>query len=164
MIGAFLFMLGLGGACGILLSVASRVFYVYEDPRIAQVEDRMAGANCGGCGYTGCNAAAAAVVAGKAPANVCIVGGMESAQGVAEIMGMDVGGAEPILSYNPCKGGDRAEDKFIYQGVPTCAALTRLYEGKRVCQVGCLGLGDCVKACLFGRPDHRTQRISRGKP
>ncbi|WP_028313794.1 FAD-dependent oxidoreductase [Desulfatibacillum aliphaticivorans] len=149
MIGAFLFMLGLGGACAILLSVASRVFYVYEDPRIAEVEDRMAGANCGGCGYAGCNAAAVAVVAGKAPASVCIVGGMESAQGVAEVMGMDVGGAEPILSYNPCKGGDRAEDKFIYQGVPTCAALTRLYEGKRFCSVGCLGLGDCVKACLF---------------
>ncbi|MBI9077550.1 MAG: FAD-dependent oxidoreductase [Desulfatibacillum sp.] len=149
MTGAILFMLGLGGACGVLLSVASRVFYVYEDPRIAQVEDCFAGANCGGCGYAGCNAAAVAVVGGKAPANICIVGGQDSAQATAIVMGMDVGGSEPVLSYNPCAGGNRAEDRFIYQGVPTCAALTGLYDGKRLCSIGCLGLGDCVKACLF---------------
>ena len=48
MIEAVLFMLGLGCACGGLLSAASKIFYVYEDPRIALVEDCMAGANCGG--------------------------------------------------------------------------------------------------------------------
>jgi formate dehydrogenase beta subunit len=31
-------MLGIGATCGIILSVASKVFYVYEDPRIAEVE------------------------------------------------------------------------------------------------------------------------------
>jgi len=54
MVPALLVMCGLGAVLGIVLSVASKVFYVYEDPRIGQVEDCLAGANCGGCGYAGC--------------------------------------------------------------------------------------------------------------
>ena len=86
MLEGILFMTALGAACGIVLSIAARVFYVYEDPRIAQVEACMAGANCGGCGFAGCSAAAAAVVAGKAKPNVCVVGGLESAQNAAAVM------------------------------------------------------------------------------
>jgi NADPH-dependent glutamate synthase beta subunit-like oxidoreductase len=147
---ALFFMLAMGVACGVLLSIASRVFYVYEDPRIAQVENVLAGANCGGCGYTGCGAAAAAVVAGKASVGICIVGGQETAAAVAAVMGMEAGAAETIISYNQCTGGDRAENRYLYQGAPSCTALASLYGGQRDCTIGCLGLGDCVKACQFG--------------
>ena len=143
-------MLGLGATCGVMLSLASKVFYVYEDPRIAEVEGLLAGANCGGCGYTGCNAAAVAVVEGDAEPSVCMVAGRESAEAVAVVMGVDPGTAETLLSYNTCTGGDRAEDKYYYMGINTCQALAALYGGKRECEVGCLGLGDCVKACQFG--------------
>ena len=149
MIEAVLFMLGLGVSCGGILSVASKIFYVYEDPRIAEVESSMAGANCGGCGFAGCSAAAAAVVAGKVPPSVCVVGGAESAAAIAAIMGLDPGSAEPLKSSNTCQGGNRAEDKFLYSGVNSCRALAALYEGKRVCSIGCLGMGDCIKACNF---------------
>lgn len=149
MISAVLVMLGLGAACGIILSVAAKVFYVWEDPRISQVEYFTAGANCGGCGYAGCSAAAAAVVAGKASPSVCIVGGQESAVRIAEIMGMDPGTAEPLLSLNACQGGHRAADKYYYDGAQTCAALAHLCGGRRVCTVGCLGMGDCIRACKF---------------
>ncbi len=142
-------MLGLGLLCGFMLSAASKIFYVWEDPRIAEVEGFLAGANCGGCGYTGCAAAAAAVVHGEARPSVCIIGGMESAMNVAEVMGMDPGSVEPLKSLNTCTGGNRAEDKFYYMGVASCRALTIFYGGKRECGVGCLGQGDCIKACLF---------------
>ncbi|MEW6672042.1 MAG: FAD-dependent oxidoreductase [Thermodesulfobacteriota bacterium] len=146
---AILFMLILGAACGSLLGVASKVFYVYEDPRIAEVENFLAGANCGGCGYAGCSAAAAAVVGGKAKPSVCMVGGMESAANVARVMGLDPGSVEPLKSLNSCDGGKRADDKFYYMGVNSCRALAAVYGGKRECRVGCLGLGDCVKSCIF---------------
>ncbi len=149
MIEATFFMLGLGAFCGFVLSAASRIFYVYEDPRIEMVEECLAGANCGGCGYAGCSAAAVAVVNGSAPANVCIVAGAESAQMVSEIMGVDAGTAEPVCANNPCTGGYRADDKFLYIGVNSCRAQYMLYGGKRVCDIGCLGHGDCVRACLF---------------
>jgi len=149
MIEAVLFMLGLGCACGTLLSAASRIFYVYEDPRIAEVEECLAGANCGGCGFAGCSAAAAAVVAGKAKPSVCIVAGAEGAQKVAAVMGIDPGAAEPRKSVNVCDGGNRAADKYRYDGVMSCRALSAFYGGRRLCRVGCLGYGDCIKACLF---------------
>jgi len=142
-------MLGLGLLCGSMLSAASKIFYVWEDPRVAEVEAFLAGANCGGCGYTGCAAAASAVVHGEAKPSVCIIGGMESAMNVAGVMGMDPGSVEPLKSLNTCSGGNRADDKYYYLGVASCRALEAMYGGKRVCSIGCLGLGDCIKACLF---------------
>lgn len=149
MVEAILVMLGLGAAAGAILGAASKVFYVYEDPRIAKVESCLAGANCGGCGFAGCSAAAVAVVAGQAPPNVCIVAGAEAAANVAAVMGMEVGAAEPLRSYNMCRGGERAPEKYDYIGLDSCRAVSMLFGGKRECEIGCLGYGDCVKACQF---------------
>jgi Na+-translocating ferredoxin:NAD+ oxidoreductase RNF subunit RnfB len=46
MLEGVIFMLGLGFVCAVILTAASRIFYVYEDPRIAEVEACFAGANC----------------------------------------------------------------------------------------------------------------------
>jgi len=150
MIEGVIFMLGLGIICAVILTAASRIFYVYEDPRIARVEACFAGANCGGCGYAGCSAAAVAVVAGEADPGVCVVGGAESAAKAAEVMGVEVGLAESPKSFNTCQGGLRAADKFVYLGINTCRAQAALLGGQRVCAVGCIGLGDCIDACQFG--------------
>ncbi|MBU0543776.1 MAG: FAD-dependent oxidoreductase, partial [Proteobacteria bacterium] len=149
MIEAVLFMMGLGLACSSLLSAASKIFYVYEDPRIAEVEGFLAGANCGGCGFAGFAAAAGAIVSGKAKPSACLVAGMESAVNVARVMGIDPGTAEPKKSLNDCNGGDRAADKFIYDGITGCRAMSAFYGGKRLCSVGCIGFGDCVVSCMF---------------
>ncbi len=149
MIPALLFMLGIGAVCGIVLSLSSKVFYVYEDPRIALVENNLAAANCGGCGYAGCSSAAEAVVNGIAPVSVCVISGKEGVEEVAKIMGVDAGSAESPLSYNLCEGGNRADDKYHYMGISSCKAIANVFGGKRVCGVGCLGFGDCVKACQF---------------
>jgi NADPH-dependent glutamate synthase beta subunit-like oxidoreductase/NAD-dependent dihydropyrimidine dehydrogenase PreA subunit len=113
------------------------------------VEGCLAGANCGGCGYAGCSAAAVAVVTGKASPSVCIVSDQEGVLEVAGIMGVDPGTAEPKLSKNYCLGGNRAEDQYQYLGINSCRALATFYGGRRVCSVGCLGLGDCIKSCAF---------------
>ncbi len=146
---AILLMAAVGGLCGLVLSIASRVFYVYVDPHIELVEECFAGANCGGCGFTGCSAAAASVVEGKAPPNICIVGGPDAAGEVSEIIGVAAGVAEPSVCFNPCTGGDRAFDKYLYQGVDSCRGQAFLDGGKRVCDIGCIGHGDCVRACSF---------------
>ncbi|MCP4722942.1 MAG: RnfABCDGE type electron transport complex subunit B [Desulfobacteraceae bacterium] len=149
MIPALLFMLGIGAVCGIVLSLSSKVFYVYEDPRIAEVENNLAAANCGGCGYAGCSAAAEAIVTGKEGPGLCIINSKEGVEAVSKIMGVDAGSAESPLSYNMCEGGFRAEDKYHYMGVSSCKAMAVVFGGQRVCGVGCIGLGDCVKACSF---------------
>jgi NADPH-dependent glutamate synthase beta subunit-like oxidoreductase len=88
-------------------------------------------------------------VAGKADPSVCIVGGPDSAAKAAEVMGVEVGLAEAPKSFNPCSGGLRAADKFVYLGVNTCRAQAALSGGQRACSVGCIGLGDCIDACQF---------------
>ncbi len=146
---AIISMLGLGVASSVILGFASRVFYVYEDPLIGEVLHFLPGANCGGCGYAGCSAAAEAIVNGQAPPNVCVASDADSAEAIAAIMGVDLGSAEPLLSENVCHGGHRAENKYVYAGVPSCRAAFAFYGGRRVCEIGCLGYGDCIRACSF---------------
>jgi RnfABCDGE-type electron transport complex B subunit len=149
MLEALLLMLGLGAVSGTLLGIASRIFYVWEDPRIALVEACLAGANCGGCGYTGCVACAKAIVEGRADVSACVVGGAASAEKAAAVMGLEAGAAEALTSENTCTGGFRAPEKYHYMGVNDCRAAAMLYAGAKDCAVGCLGFGSCVKACLF---------------
>ncbi|NDV18596.1 NAD(P)-binding protein [Pseudodesulfovibrio sp. JC047] len=145
--GLTLFGIGLGAAA--ILGVASKLLYVKEDPRIALIEDNLPGANCGGCGFPGCSGAAAAIVAGKAPASVCIVADEATSAVVAGIMGQEVIQREPELAIRDCTGGTRAEEAFYYEGALDCRAAHQLYGGSKSCPEGCLGLGSCVKACPF---------------
>ena len=145
-----LVLLGIGFTAAVILAVASKVLYVYEDPRIAQVESVLAGANCGGCGYPGCAGAAQGVVEGKAGATVCVIGGDEVATNVASIMGLEFSSMEKQIAFVDCTGGHRAEDNYDYSGVKDCRAQNLLYNGSKMCPEGCLGFGTCVDACQFG--------------
>ena len=141
---------GLGLLAGIGLGVASKVFYVYVDPKVEAVEDALPGANCGGCGYPGCAAAAVAIVEGKAPANCCVGGGPSTQKAVADIMGVAFEEKEREVAFVKCTGTvDRAEHKMIYSGVYDCAAAVMVYEGEKVCDIGCVGLGTCERNCPF---------------
>jgi formate dehydrogenase beta subunit len=147
---SFLMLLGLGLIASIMLAVASKIFYVWEDPRIEQVEAVLLGANCGGCGYAGCSAAAEAVVTGKSEVDVCSAGGFEIAQQVALVMGKKVEEREADISRPGCTYGFQEADlKFTYNGVADCRAAMLLYGGSKECDIGCLGLGTCVRACPF---------------
>lgn len=151
MVSTSIFLLsGLGFVAASVLAVASKVLHVKEDPRVAAVEACFPGANCGGCGYPGCSAAAAAVVAGEVGADVCVAGGMEIASSVASVMGMSVNFKEPKVASLICTGGERANQMYDYSGVDDCRAMAMLYGGDKVCGLACLGKGSCVKACSFG--------------
>ena len=133
-----LFCLGLAAA--IILAVASRVFYVEEDPRVQAVAEALPGANCGGCGYAGCEGYATAVVNDPSvPANLCCAGGAET-----------VTASEPLRSFRRCdKVAGNVGLRYEYQGMPSCAAATLLAGGSDICSWSCLGFGDCVQVCPF---------------
>lgn len=145
------FLLSLGLIASIGLAIASRIFYVWEDPKIEEVEDALLGANCGGCGYAGCAAAAAAVVESKAGADICVAGGPDIAVKVAEVMGVKVEIKEPQIANSSCRYNiEDADTKYIYSGVNDCRAAMLFAGGTKVCTIGCLALGTCVRACPFG--------------
>jgi len=140
--------IGLLGA--VLLVTASKLFAVTEDERIREVELALPGANCGSCGYAGCAAYAKAIVEG-APVNQCFAGGAAAAEKIAAIMGVEAGDATEYKAMVACRGDlSHTKKRYEYHGIPTCAACNVLYNGDSSCPFGCLGFGDCVKACKFG--------------
>lgn len=145
-------VLGIMGAVfGAVLALASKVFHVDVDERVTKVREALAGANCGGCGYPGCDGYAAAVVSGEAPTNKCVAGGAPTAAKVAEIMGVSAGMGEKMVAFVPCSGGNGiAKNFFEYSGPQDCVAAMRFgNKGPKECQFSCIGLGNCVRACMF---------------
>ena len=143
---------GLGLVFGAGLGFAGKVFAVEEDPRIGQVVECLPGANCGGCGFPGCNGLASAIVAGTAPVNGCPVGGAAAAAKIAVVMGVSAGETEKMVAHVNCKGTcTNAKSKYEYVGISDCTMASQLASGgAKGCSYGCLGLGSCVKACAFG--------------
>lgn len=141
---------GVGIIFGTLLALAARFFAVQTDPRVEEVREALPGANCGACGYAGCTNFAEAVVEGNAPANGCIPGGSDSAAAIAEILGQEVTASEPVVAAVFCLGDrENAADRFVYDGVADCAHALQYGGGSKACPYGCLGLGNCVRACPF---------------
>jgi Na+-translocating ferredoxin:NAD+ oxidoreductase RNF subunit RnfB len=133
-----------------VLGWANKTFHVEVDPRVEQVLAALPGANCGGCGYVGCGEYAEAVVAAKAPADLCTVGGPSCAQEVARILGVELEARFPFRPVVHCRAtyADRLKRSDYRAGEPTCAAAN-LLAGVQGCTYGCLGFSDCVVACNY---------------
>lgn len=138
----------IGAVSGGLLVLGSRLFAVKTDETVAKIVEALPNANCGACGYSGCEGYAKAVAAGEAPTNRCKPGGAAAAAKIAGIMGtetLDTIKETAFVRCNGCK--DATEDRYIFTGTPSCAAVERFYNGKGVCRTGCDGYGDCVSVC-----------------
>ncbi|MEA5014472.1 MAG: RnfABCDGE type electron transport complex subunit B [Candidatus Limiplasma sp.] len=142
----------LGLLFGLLLTLVNKVFEVPVDPKRDEIRAALPGANCGGCGYPGCDALADAILEGAAAIDACPVGGDEMVKRLAEIMGVASKPAqERRIATLLCQGStDKCKTKFEYHGIEDCVAATLVDEGNRACRYACLGLGTCVRACKFG--------------
>ena len=134
---------------GLILSVAAKVFEVKVDERLPKIQECLAGANCGGCGYPGCAGCAEAILAGKAPVTACAPAGAEGAAKIAAIMGMEAPSGEKMVAHVICNGGDAAVKNFEYVGIADCVGALKVAGGPTACSFGCLGFGSCVAACQF---------------
>lgn len=142
----------IGVIAAVILYLAAKKFNVVEDPRIAQIESLLPGANCGGCGMTGCGAfARACVEQGNLDGLFCT--GLDEAGGkaVADVLGTDAGEYVRRVAVLRCQAScDLVDTRNHYDGIRSCAIEHSLYQGESDCVYGCLGLGDCAAACPFG--------------
>ncbi len=144
------FMAALGGLLALFLAQASKRLYVFEDPRIDQVEEMLPHSNCGACGTAGCRNFAEQVVAGKLEPARCTVNAPDQNQGIAAFLGIDLGEVEKRIARLACAGGNNvAKSSAKYIGLSTCRSASVISGGGRSCSWGCLGLGDCAKVCDF---------------
>ena len=140
----------LGAVFGAILAIASKIFYVEVDERLPLLKDALPGANCGGCGFAGCQAYAQAVLDGKAEIGKCAAGGSESAQKMSQIMGVEAAQVERKVAMVKCRGQHHVM-KGEYSGIHDCrSAMFVTGNGPTACPSGCLGFGTCVSVCKFG--------------
>jgi len=142
-------MLLLAILMAVVLGWAKNAFHVEVDPRVERINEVLPQANCGACGYAGCNDYAEAVVAGEAEPQQCPVGGSSCAEMIADIMGVEVGESFPNRPIVHCGATEKNRlQRHAYSGERTCAAATGV-AGVQGCTYGCLGYGDCVVSCDY---------------
>jgi Na+-translocating ferredoxin:NAD+ oxidoreductase subunit B len=146
---AIIVMSVMGILFGLGLAFAAKIFKVEIDPRIERVLSLLPGANCGACGKAGCAGLAEAIAKGDVSLTSCPAAGEESYDKIAEVLGVEKQTAVKKIARVKCGGGERAKDKYSYQGVKSCAAVSLIAGGEKVCSFACVGYGDCVKACPF---------------
>jgi len=147
---AVAFMSALGLLLALLLVIANKKLYVFEDPRIDQVEDLLPHANCGACGTPGCRPFAEKLVQGEVEPGLCTVNPKDMNQVIADFLGVDLGKQEKRVARLACAGGTHvAYIRASYGGLDSCRAAALVSGGGKGCAWGCLGMGDCEDVCDF---------------
>jgi Na+-translocating ferredoxin:NAD+ oxidoreductase RNF subunit RnfB len=145
-----LFSLILAFVLGTALGFFKEFFAVPQDPLAGQIREVLPGANCGACGFPGCDNYAAAIASGAAGINNCSVGGTAVAEKLSAIMGVSAS-VVPVVTVLACQGSKtHAPLKGTYTGLQTCRGAKLSAGGTKLCSWGCLGFGDCTLVCQFG--------------
>ncbi len=136
---------------GIGLALAAHKFAVKTNPLIEEVKEVLPQAQCGGCGYAGCEGYAIAVVNDpEVPPNLCFPGKESVALQVAELTGKKMTAVEDQVAVVRCSRTEgRVSHKHEYIGFASCTAANLAFGGPVQCQYACIGLGECAAACPF---------------
>lgn len=140
----------LGLIFGALLGVAARKLKIEVDEKTDKICELLPGANCGGCGFAGCNAFAKALTDNSADASLCSGCSEENLNKIENITGGITKKREKLVAYVMCSGKtDICKDRFTYEGIKDCNSALRYANGAKACLYACLGYGTCVESCKF---------------
>ncbi len=139
----------IGAVCAIMLVLASKFMSVPVDERFPAIRECLPGANCGACGYAGCDGYAQALAdASEERTNLCIPGGVTAAKNIATVLGVAVEEVVEMRAYVKCNGNcEKAKHKYEYAGITNCNAANILFQGEWACPNSCLSYGDCEHGC-----------------
>ena len=170
----------IGIICAAMLVIASKLMAVKEDERLPKVRECLPGANCGACGYAGCDGYAKALVEDEGvPTNLCVPGADGVAKQLSEVLGVEFEDVVEQVAVIQCSGDcDHTEDivdhinQRLCIGCGLCAktcpnslisiipdvervviACSNRDKGaatRKACSSGCIGCRKCVKVCPNG--------------
>ena len=147
-IGSVIAVSSIGLLCAIMLTIVSKLMDVPVDECVAKIRDILPGANCGACGFAGCDGYAEGLVNDGAKTNRCAPGGDGVSHSISEILGVDFEDVIEQVAVCHCVGAHGiAVKKMEYEGVRTCKAAKMHYSGESACPYGCVGFGDCAAVC-----------------
>jgi len=144
-------VLGIAVLLGVLIVIVSHFFQLPVNEKRDELLSALPGANCGGCGFAGCEGYAQFLADGAVNTSLCTVGGSACSIELASILGVDAVFSEPKAVRLLCQGTtDKTQRRYEYLGTLTCNAAHGLLGGPGACTYGCLGYGDCITVCAFG--------------
>ncbi len=148
---AVIIVSAIGLIAGLGLAIASIVMAVPVDEKAEAIRECLPGANCGACGFSGCDGYAAALSKGETTdTSLCAPGGADTSKAIAELTGLVAAETIPMTAVVHCKGNNQnAENKLIYAGIESCKMAIQVFGGPKSCSFGCVGYGDCQKVCQF---------------
>lgn len=155
---------GMGLIAAVILTVASKLMYVPVDERVAAIREVLPGANCGACGFAGCDDYAAAFTDNPGlSCSLCPVGGASVASQIAGIMGEEASAAEPQVAMVMCQGSFGVTREIMEDDrITSCKEAKMFYGGQWACRFGCLGTWRLLQ-CLQVRCDHCKQRCRKNQ-
>jgi len=143
-------MLVLGCSFAVVLLIASIKLKVEVDPKVEQIHEVLPNLDCGACGFAGCRQYAKAILQNPELLGKCTPGGAKAAEKIAIILNLQISESGPAKKpVVHCLA--HTDDKTYYatyQGIQSCIAANAL-ANVQACNFGCLGFGDCVRACNF---------------
>lgn len=139
----------IGLICAAVLVTASKIMAVKENEKIPKIRECLPGANCGACGFAGCDGYAKALAETEGtPTNLCVPGGDSVSRKISELLGVEFEDVIEKVAVVHCSGDCRfTHDRVEYSGIESCAAAKLIFSSKGECSYGCMGLGDCARAC-----------------
>ena len=141
---------GIALILGVVIVITSQLFALPVDEKLDRIRSALPGANCGACGYSGCDAYAAALNEGETNTGKCPVGGKETALELSVLLDIDPPSFIPQVAHIFCQGtGKNTQKRYDYSGTISCAAAHGLFSGPNSCTYGCIGFGDCVSVCPY---------------
>jgi len=140
----------IGLLSGVLLTIAAKYMAVPVDDRVTNVREVLPGANCGACGFAGCDEYAEKLVHDGVKTNLCTPGGGAVALAISKQLGVEAEEVVPKSAIVKCSGTCKDTTYIMdYQGPQTCEACNYFYQGRGSCSHACLGFGDCVQVCQY---------------
>ena len=137
--------------CGIGLTLAAKFMSVPVNELVSEIRAELPGANCGACGFAGCDEYAEKLAAGGVKANLCIPGGDGVGKKISRVLGVDFEDVVEKHAIVRCSGTcENTTYVMDYQGPKTCEGCNYFYQGRGSCSHACLGYGDCVHVCQYG--------------
>ena len=133
----------------VLIVLVSKLCYVKEDEKTKAVSEKLAGANCGGCGFAGCADFAKALSEGKADLSMCGPTPSRNKAEIAKILGVPFTAEEQACAVVKCAGGTQSKNKYVFVGNEGCVMQSSYLGGKKECPSGCMGEGTCAKVCPY---------------
>lgn len=135
---------------GVIIAIVSKVFQLPVNQLQSDLQAVLPGANCGACGFSGCEGYAVYLAGGGKDIGKCPVGGPDCSNELASLMGLPPKPFMPQVAHVMCNGtAHHTTKRFDYKGILDCNAAQGLFSGPNSCTFGCMGYGSCVEKCPY---------------